>query len=88
MRPRLVALSALLATLVSQPADAQTGPAAGGRAASGRAPRRRSRMLRAMPLVDGHNDLPWAIRGATTAPHDVAAYDLRRRTPGTPTSPG
>lgn len=39
------------------------------------------RVLRAVPLVDGHNDLPWAIRGAPR-PHDVAAYDLRTRTPG------
>jgi membrane dipeptidase len=33
------------------------------------------------PVVDGHNDLPWAIREAK-ASMDVAAYDLRRRTPG------
>jgi membrane dipeptidase len=33
-------------------------------------------------LVDGHNDLPWAIREAKTAPGDVAAYDLRTRAPG------
>jgi len=40
------------------------------------------RVLRATPLVDGHNDLPWAIRESEGAPRDVAAYDLRRRTPG------
>ena len=40
------------------------------------------RVLRAVPLVDGHNDLPWAIREDPTAPRDVRAYDLRRRTPG------
>jgi membrane dipeptidase len=34
------------------------------------------------PVVDGHNDLPWAIRESATAPRDVAAYDLRRRTAG------
>ena len=34
------------------------------------------------PLADGHNDLPWAIRESKTAPMDVAAYDLRTRTPG------
>jgi membrane dipeptidase len=33
------------------------------------------------PIVDGHNDLPWAIREAK-ASMDVAAYDLRRRTAG------
>jgi membrane dipeptidase len=39
------------------------------------------RLLRATPLVDGHNDLPWEIRRSATAPRDVAAYDLRKRTP-------
>ncbi|MGQ0539262.1 MAG: dipeptidase, partial [Gemmatimonadaceae bacterium] len=40
------------------------------------------RVLRAVPLVDGHNDLPWAIRNARAAPRDVEAYDLRKTTPG------
>jgi membrane dipeptidase len=40
------------------------------------------RVLSTTPLVDGHNDLPWAIREYRAAPRDVAAYDLRRRTPG------
>jgi membrane dipeptidase len=40
------------------------------------------RVLRASPLVDGHNDLPWAIREDTTHPRDVAAYDLRKPTRG------
>ena len=43
---------------------------------------RARRVLRAVPLIDGHNDLPWAIRRDTTAPMDVDAYDLRRPTPG------
>jgi membrane dipeptidase len=34
------------------------------------------------PVVDGHNDLPWAIRESATAPRDVVAYDLRRPTAG------
>ncbi|HZF68154.1 MAG TPA: dipeptidase [Gemmatirosa sp.] len=43
--------------------------------------------LRAQPVVDGHNDLPWAIREATRDAGradlpDVEAYDLRRRVPG------
>ena len=33
-------------------------------------------------MIDGHNDLPWAIRESTAAPRDVLAYDLRRRTTG------
>ncbi|HEX9565246.1 MAG TPA: dipeptidase [Gemmatimonadaceae bacterium] len=41
------------------------------------------RVLAAVPLVDGHNDLPWYIReDFRQAPRDVEAYDLRRRTPG------
>ncbi|HSJ08529.1 MAG TPA: dipeptidase [Longimicrobiales bacterium] len=39
-------------------------------------------ILRTTPLVDGHNDLPWAIREYEPAPHNVAAYDLRGRAPG------
>jgi len=34
------------------------------------------------PVIDGHNDLPWAIRESATAPRDVVAYDLRQRTRG------
>lgn len=37
-------------------------------------------ILNTTPLVDGHNDLPWQIRGE--ADRDVAAYDLRRPTSG------
>jgi membrane dipeptidase len=33
-------------------------------------------------LIDGHNDLPWAIHAFEDAPNDLVAYDLRRRTPG------
>jgi membrane dipeptidase len=40
------------------------------------------RVLGTTPLVDGHNDLPWAIRDYQAAPRDVAAYDLRTRAPG------
>jgi membrane dipeptidase len=39
------------------------------------------RALRASPVVDGHNDLAWAIRENPAARGDVAAYDLRKRTP-------
>jgi membrane dipeptidase len=39
-------------------------------------------LLQSSPLIDGHNDLPWAIREFKAAPHDVAAYDLRTRTTG------
>ena len=41
------------------------------------------RVLQAVPLVDGHNDLPWYIRNDfKQAPLDVEAYDLRRPTSG------
>jgi membrane dipeptidase len=40
------------------------------------------RVLARHPLVDGHNDLPWAIRTDPRARGDLARYDLRRRTPG------
>ncbi|HEX2168362.1 MAG TPA: dipeptidase [Longimicrobiales bacterium] len=39
-------------------------------------------LLSTTMLVDGHNDLPWAVRQYDAAPHDVVAYDLRSRTPG------
>lgn len=41
------------------------------------------RVLAATPLIDGHNDLPWAIRNSELAPHDVEAggHDLRATTP-------
>ena len=43
---------------------------------------RARRVLSTTPLIDGHNDLPWAIRQSAAAPHDVwaEAHDLRRRT--------
>jgi membrane dipeptidase len=40
------------------------------------------RILRAAPVMDGHNDLPWRIREDTVTPSDVEAYDLRKKTPG------
>ena len=43
---------------------------------------RARKILRSVPLIDGHNDLAWEIRNSRTAPRDVAAYDLRGRTRG------
>src|SRR3954471_24364223 len=40
------------------------------------------RVLAAHPVIDGHNDLPWAIRESDKAPRDAAAYDIRGRAPG------
>lgn len=41
------------------------------------------RILATTPLIDGHNDLPWAIRNSELGPHDVALddHDLRAPTP-------
>jgi len=33
-------------------------------------------------LIDGHNDVPWAIREAKDAPCEVAAFDMRKTRPG------
>src|SRR5919106_244127 len=43
---------------------------------------RARKLLRSVPLIDGHNDLAWEIRLSKAAPRDVAAYDLRGRAPG------
>jgi membrane dipeptidase len=40
------------------------------------------RVLASTPLIDGHNDLPWAIRRDAAARGRVEAYDLRATTPG------
>jgi membrane dipeptidase len=40
------------------------------------------RLLSETILIDGHNDLPWAIRTNPDAPRDVVAYDLRHHTRG------
>jgi len=66
---RLVLLAAAL--LLAVPLQAQDSPE-----------ERVRRILSTTPLIDGHNDLPWAIRSYEEAPMDVAAYDLTRRTPG------
>lgn len=74
---RTVALATLFICMAAPVLPAQTPPA-------GTDPymARALRVLRAHPVIDGHNDLPWAVRKAKQAPRDVAAYDLRTRTPG------
>ncbi len=34
-------------------------------------------VLARVPLIDGHNDLPWTVREFKDAPRDAVAYDLR-----------
>jgi membrane dipeptidase len=67
----LLPLTLFLMTSMSSPMAAQD-----------RALERAKKLLRSVPLVDGHNDLPWEIRQRKEAPRDVAAYDLRTRTAG------
>ncbi len=38
-------------------------------------------ILKASPLIDGHNDAPWAIREWKEKPFDVESYDLRKGVP-------
>src|SRR5262245_34408065 len=40
------------------------------------------KILQSVPLIDGHNDLPWRIRAEVKPPRDVAGYDLRQHTSG------
>ena len=63
-----LALSAMTAPLYAQPSASDLA--------------RARRILQTTPLIDGHNDLAWAIRRDSAAPMDVGAYDLRKRTPG------
>ena len=73
---RFLLLAGILAAAVTS-ASAQTSQSATDPNLA-----RALRVLRASPVMDGHNDLPWRIREDTLHPHDVDAYDLRKRTPG------
>jgi membrane dipeptidase len=76
---RLVLATAILVTAAaSSVADAQQAPTASSDPHMARA----RRVLSTTPLIDGHNDLPWAIRERKVAPRDVDAYDLRKTTAG------
>ncbi len=72
-------LCLLLILTAASPMSAQSaGPAPANAAALEHA----RRLLASTPLVDGHNDLPWAIRDFKAAPLSVGGYDLRQRTSG------
>lgn len=68
-----------LAALLPMPSDAQQ-PLAGADLATRMA--HAQQLLKAVPLIDGHNDLPWAMRQYANAPLDIDAYDLTKPTPG------
>ncbi|MFO1456889.1 MAG: dipeptidase [Steroidobacteraceae bacterium] len=72
------AAAASAATQAEAPAPAP----ATGQAAEDEALRHARRLLRGTILIDGHNDLPIAVRNYPAAPGDVVAYDLRQRTAG------
>ena len=72
-RPTLLLAAALAGVAVATaPASAQEDPDLA----------KVQRVLSRTPLIDGHNDLPWAIRQSEAAPHDVnaPAHDLRGHT--------
>lgn len=71
--PPLIALALSLPLAASVASEATTKDPAVLRA---------ERVLRSTILVDGHNDLPMAIRQYNAAPNDLEAYDLRGRSPG------
>ena len=87
---RLALLLSLLLSACAGSATRTGAPDPGGDPALATA----VRVLSRVPLVDGHNDLPWEIRQsspcwddpalchAPDAPADVANYDLRTRVPG------
>jgi membrane dipeptidase len=56
--------------------------AATAAAADDAALERARQLLDSTILIDGHNDLPWALRSDAKAQGNVDAYDLRTRTPG------
>jgi membrane dipeptidase len=70
--PLLTSHLLLLTFFMAQPVPAQS---------TDRALEHARKLLKSTPLIDGHNDLPWEIRESKTAPRDVAAYDLRARSP-------
>jgi membrane dipeptidase len=63
---------ALALALITTPAAAQDDPALA----------HARDLLSRVILVDGHNDLPWAVRSDAVAPNDLAAWDLRKTTRG------
>jgi membrane dipeptidase len=77
-----LAFVAPLGAQAPSPSSASVSDTATPAAPSRRDSLRALRVLRASPVLDGHNDLPWRIREDSVHPSDVEAYDLRARTPG------
>ncbi|MCY1059158.1 dipeptidase [Nannocystis sp. SCPEA4] len=70
------------ASTLAAPPRAADPPATDPALAADPALQRAHAVLARVPLIDGHNDLPWTIREDKLAPGDVAAYDLRAATTG------
>ena len=66
MKPAFALCLLALAVIAPRPAPAQSTADA-----------RVDRLLARVPLIDGHNDLPGAVRAVTTPDGDVTVYDLR-----------
>ena len=73
---RPLALAVLFATLIFASRLAAQSPPSDPALAHA------ERLLSRVPLVDGHNDLPWVIRTNKAAPMSVEAYDIRQHQPG------
>ena len=72
MSPTLVRSSVIIGPLLvglAMPASAQRA----GAPAQDPHLAKALKVLTSTPLIDGHNDLPWAIRESKTAPSDVEA---------------
>jgi membrane dipeptidase len=69
---RAATLVALLALPLAFPHPASADPAL----------ERAHRILRSAPLIDGHNDLPWAVREDSVAHGDPGRFEFRHRTTG------
>ncbi|HTE47954.1 MAG TPA: dipeptidase [Gemmatimonadaceae bacterium] len=72
----------VLLLITASAASPARGQAAAGKTSADSNMARALRVLSTSPVMDGHNDLPWRIREDSVHPHDVEAYDLRKRTPG------
>ncbi len=72
----------IVSTLVFVLATLSPHGLAGEKSVADSALERAKRVLRSGILIDGHNDLPYAIREWRDAPRDVHAYDLRKPTKG------
>ena len=82
---RLAFASTLLISLLASAHSADRGADTGAAKAAEKADpalAHARELLKKVILIDGHNDLPWAIRNDKQAPGNVEAYDLRGKVPG------